>query len=118
MAIRSAKALWESSPICPAQAEGPRAVDGGHAQNLLRRNRFVRIGQRAHFGEHVQFRLLSAGFAHGGEAVGAEAEIDAGIGQSPRVKGRMPEIIVAARAMDDVGVGFAEQAGRRRARGN
>ena len=49
--------------------------------------------------------------ADGGQAVGAEADIDPGVGELPELKRRMAEVIVTARAMDHMNVMFAEQCG-------
>ena len=65
----------------------------------------------AHFLEQVEFGLLLSGFADGGKAVGAEAEIDAGVGELLARKRRMAEIIMAARAVNDVDLCLAKQFG-------
>jgi hypothetical protein len=109
MAIKSAKAFSESSPICPALPRAFAPLTVAMLQNFSRRNGFIGGGELAHFGEQVQLKLFLSVFADGCKAVGAEAKVDAGPGQLPARKLRMAEIIVAARAMHDVDMSFGQQ---------
>ena len=95
----------------PGPAKRARAVDRGHAQNFRRREFWIAGRQLAHFLEHAEFGVLFPDFANGGQAVGAEADVDAGAGEPLAQKRRMAEIIMAARAMDHVNAMLAEQRG-------
>ncbi len=82
MAMRSAKASGESSPTWPFMPERARAVDGGHLQDGFGRRA---PGERRRAARISSNRLSSTvclrGLIDAGEAVGAEADVDAGGGE-------------------------------------
>ena len=85
-----------------AETKGFGSIDRGHLQYFFGRNGFVVRGERAHFFEQIQFQLLATGFSSGGQTIGAEADVYTGGGQFFSLEGRVIEIIVAARTVDDV----------------
>ena len=111
IAIKSANAFLEISPTCPARprARAPLTV-------AMRRISAGEIVVSLAASALISANMFNSGFClpvlrDGGEAVGAQAEVDAGVDQAFAQKRRMPEIIMAARTMDDVGFVFAQQRG-------
>ena len=103
--------LGPQFPGFSSQAQRARAVDRGHSENHSRRDVWLLPGEGTHFEEHVQFKIAPRMFAYGSQAVGAEAKVDAGAGERAVRKFLVLEIVVAARAVNDVHAFLREQAG-------
>ena len=93
------------------QAKGTGGVEGDHAQELGRRQPRLALAQLVQFLEQAQFERLPALFEHGGQAVGANAEVDSGAEESAPREGLMAKVAVAAGAVDDGDVVLGQQCG-------
>ena len=69
------------------------------------------LAQLVQFLEQAQFERLPALFEHGGQAVGADAEVDSGAEESAPRERLMAKVAVAARAVHDGDVVLGQQCG-------
>src|ERR1700730_96505 len=75
--------------------ERTRRVQRHHGQDLFGRNARLVVLKSAHFGKQTQIVIAR-------QTVRAQADIEFELAQSLKLKRRMSEILVAARAMNDV----------------